>query len=78
MNGNVWEWVEDCVHGNYEGAPEDGSAWTEGGDCNSRVLRGGSYLDNPEDLRSANRDGFTTDSWDADIGFRVVRKLTTE
>jgi formylglycine-generating enzyme required for sulfatase activity len=32
--GNVWEWVQDCWHKNYEGAPEDGSkAWKEGGDC---------------------------------------------
>ena len=31
VHGNVWEWVEDCWHGNYEGAPGDGSAWTSGG-----------------------------------------------
>ena len=43
MHGNVWEWVEDCFHDNYEGAPDDGSAWTADGDCNSRVLRGGSW-----------------------------------
>ena len=29
MHGNVWEWVEDCLHHNYEGAPTDGRAWKE-------------------------------------------------
>jgi formylglycine-generating enzyme required for sulfatase activity len=61
VHGNVWEWVEDCWHGNYEGAPSDGSAWTtecwgveipsfSGGPSRSvlvdlRVLRGGSWSD---------------------------------
>ena len=75
MHGNVWEWVEDCWHGNYAGAPRDGSAWTRGGYCN-RVLRGGSWLNNPAALRSANRIYF-----DASVpnviynGFRVSRTL---
>ena len=56
VHGNVWEWVEDCWHGDYEGAPTDGSAWTSGGDCGSRVLRGGSWYFVPGFLRSANRD----------------------
>jgi hypothetical protein len=45
MHGNVWEWVEDCWHRSYEGAPKDGQAWLEedGGDCGSRVLRGGRH-----------------------------------
>ena len=30
MHGNVWEWVEDCWHGSYDGAPSEGSAWTRG------------------------------------------------
>ena len=47
MSGNVWEWVEDCWHGSYGGAPTDRSAWTRGGDCSKRVLRGGSWLINP-------------------------------
>ncbi|MBM3540084.1 MAG: formylglycine-generating enzyme family protein, partial [Alphaproteobacteria bacterium] len=38
MHGNVWEWVEDCWHDSYAGAPSDGSAWTTGGDCGRRVL----------------------------------------
>jgi formylglycine-generating enzyme required for sulfatase activity len=30
MQGNVWEWVEDRWHDNYDGAPHDSSAWIEG------------------------------------------------
>ena len=40
MNGNVWEWVQDCANIDYNGAPTNGSAWTTG-DCDRRVLRGG-------------------------------------
>jgi formylglycine-generating enzyme required for sulfatase activity len=43
MVGNTWEWVQDCVHNDYNnGAPTDGSAWIQGGDCKERVVRGGS------------------------------------
>jgi formylglycine-generating enzyme required for sulfatase activity len=73
MAGNVWQWVEDCYH--YEGAPEDGSAWP-GGDCNTRVGRGGSWSDNPRYLRSANRYGYTSIDRHNDLGFRVARTLT--
>ena len=43
MAGNVWEWLEDCWHENYARAPSDGTAWTSGGECGRRVLRGGSW-----------------------------------
>jgi formylglycine-generating enzyme required for sulfatase activity len=41
MIGNVWEWVEDCWHDSYTGAPKDGSAWVDKGSCTARVVRGG-------------------------------------
>jgi formylglycine-generating enzyme required for sulfatase activity len=41
VHGNVYDWVEDCFHDSYRGAPSDGTAWTTG-DCTYRVLRGGS------------------------------------
>ena len=47
MHGNVWEWVEDCWNGSYAGAPTDGSAWRSG-ECEQRVLRGGSWNISPE------------------------------
>ena len=57
--GNVWEWTEDCHHNNYNGAPVDGTAWT-GDDCSSRVVRGGSWLYGPPDLRAAFRGKYST------------------
>ena len=75
MHGNVWEWVQDVVHDNYEGAPLDGSAWESGGDSARRVLRGGSWLYNPRYLRSALRNGFSSVLSNDIVGFRVVREL---
>ena len=79
--GNVWEWTEDCWNESYDGAPEDGSAW-ESGDCDLRMLRGGSAGNEPRILRSADRrranpgsrtePGSRTDH----VGFRVARPLT--
>jgi formylglycine-generating enzyme required for sulfatase activity len=54
MAGNVWQWVQDCYHDDYKGAPTDGSAWTSG-DCSRRVVRGGSSGNSPQDLRAAIR-----------------------
>jgi formylglycine-generating enzyme required for sulfatase activity len=71
----VWEWVQDVVHENYDGAPVDGSAWEEGGDQGRRVLRGGCWLYNPRYLRSALRNGFSAVLCNDIVGFRVVRAL---
>ena len=75
MHGNVYEWVEDCWNGSYRGAPSDGSAWLSG-DCSERVLRGGSWIDEPAALRAAYR--FTSPTGDRSLvsGFRVARTLT--
>ena len=75
MHGNVWEWVEDCWHGSYSGAPTNGSAWTSGGNCRVRVLRGGSWLITPRPLRSANRLWLTSDLRFSYFGFRIARTL---
>jgi formylglycine-generating enzyme required for sulfatase activity len=75
MAGNVWQWVQDCYHENYDGAPEDGSAWISGG-CGARVGRGGSLVYEPQDLRSASRLRLTPDHRDNDLGFRVGRTLS--
>ncbi len=75
VHGNVYEWVEDCWHGSYEGAPTDGSAWVSGGDCSQRVLRGGSWGDIPRFLRSANRFRNPTSNRYDDFGFRIARTL---
>ena len=74
--GNVWERVGDCWHDNYSGAPIDGSAWTSGGDCSKRVLRGGSWLNGPRLLRSANHHGNNASRRSYVIGFRIARTLS--
>ena len=75
MHGNVWEWVEDVWHDSYEGAPVDGSAWLEGGDANFRVVRGGSWHNEPELVRSAVRfERHRKVQFDT-LGFRVARTL---
>ncbi|MGH6897202.1 MAG: formylglycine-generating enzyme family protein [Geminicoccaceae bacterium] len=75
--GNVWEWVQDCWSESYEapGHPDDGSAWTTG-DCNRRVLRGGSWFIPPWFLRSAVRHREVADRRVNSFGFRVTRTLS--
>ncbi|HUE12497.1 MAG TPA: SUMF1/EgtB/PvdO family nonheme iron enzyme [Steroidobacteraceae bacterium] len=75
MEGNVWEWTEDCVHDNYNGAPTNGSAWIDGGDCSDRMVRGGAWVLSPDNLRSAYRIGTATVDRGRDLGFRVARTL---
>lgn len=74
MSGNVWEWVEDCDHDNYDGAPADGSAWTNG-TCVRRVLRGGSWDYLPQVARSAKRLRNTPALRSSNGGFRLARML---
>jgi formylglycine-generating enzyme required for sulfatase activity len=77
MLGNVWEWVEDCWHDGYEGAPSDGSAWTAAcTDDSRRVVRGGSWDDIPSDLRAAARYGGPTGIRNAVNGIRLGRTLS--
>ena len=75
MHGNVWEWVQDLVHGSYEGAPQDGSAWESGATNGHRVLRGGSWLYGPRYLRSASRNGYDQNSRNDIVGARIVREI---
>jgi formylglycine-generating enzyme required for sulfatase activity len=75
MHGNVWEWVEDCWHDSYRGAPSGGDAWTTGGNCRLRVLRGGSWNHFPGYLRSAFRAWNTSVNRFITFGFRIARTL---
>lgn len=74
VHGNVWEWVQDCHHDSYAGAPVNGSAW-KAKDCRRRVLRGGARFNVPDKLRSARRDWWNPDDRDNSIGFRLARSL---
>ncbi len=72
--GNVAEWVQDCWHDNYKGAPSDSGVW-EGGDCAYRIARGGAYSSPPQSIRHTKRDKFKSDQVYDHIGIRVVRDL---
>jgi len=72
LRGNVWEWVEDCWHPDYNGAPTDGSAWTEPA-CTDRVVRGGGWSSRSYDLRPTLRSGMPANMQQMTVGFRVAR-----
>jgi formylglycine-generating enzyme required for sulfatase activity len=71
MRGNVSEWVQDCYHKSYEGAPSDGSAWTIG-DCSLRVVRGDDWRG---PFAITYRDRSRTDERKSSRGFRLGRTL---
>jgi formylglycine-generating enzyme required for sulfatase activity len=77
MVGNVWEWTEDCWHSYYYRAPTDGSPWMKGedGNCDGHVLRGGSWNNSPDDIRSAHRTGNSSGDRNGTLGFRIARTL---
>src|SRR6266851_1481347 len=71
MGGGVDQWVEDCWHKNYQGAPANGSAWVEG-ECASHVIRSGSWKNDAQYVRPSNRDSYDTNVRYPTHGFRVV------
>jgi formylglycine-generating enzyme required for sulfatase activity len=73
MHGNVREWTQDCYEHKYEAQPKDGRAHDV--PCLPHVLRGGSWNNNPQKLRSAKRDTNTPDYRSVGIGFRLARTL---
>jgi len=70
--GNVDEWVEDCYHPNYIGAPTNGSPWTEGA-CGRRVTRGGAFNRPARSMQSTARQSFVPETRINALGFRVAR-----
>ncbi len=71
MGGGVDQWVEDCWHKNYHGAPADGSAWVES-ECASHVIRSGSWKNDARYARPSNRDSYDTNVRYPTHGFRVA------
>jgi len=74
MHGNVYEWVADCYHDSYEGAPNDGSAWQQA-ECKVVVIRGNDWGEAPIFSRSGNRNASVPDNRGDWIGVRLVREL---
>jgi formylglycine-generating enzyme required for sulfatase activity len=72
MHGYLWEFVSDAWHKDYSGAPTDGSSWS-GDEKSQRVIRGGSWKDRYEALRSAHRKPIEPDAKDDAVGLRCVR-----
>jgi formylglycine-generating enzyme required for sulfatase activity len=70
--GNAMEWVQDCHHPNYTGAPLDGRAWEETG-CQFRVARGGAFNKPARSMHTTARRRFAPDTRLNMIGFRVAR-----
>lgn len=71
MGGGVDQWVEDCWHKNYQGAPTDGSAWLAG-ECSSHVIRSGSWKNGAQYVRPSNRDSYDTNVRYPTHGLRVA------
>jgi len=71
MHGNVWEWCLDHSRNNYDDMPNDGSAWLVTDSNKPRILRGGSWYNDPRDCRSAFRFDWEPDEKLDRIGFRV-------
>jgi formylglycine-generating enzyme required for sulfatase activity len=74
VHGNVYDWVEDCWHENYDGAPSDGSAWISG-NCHGHVLRGGAFSRNMQTARSAARLWSGSSNRIIYMSLRVARTL---
>lgn len=72
--GNLYEWVYDCYHRNYKGAPDDGSVW-DGGDCSVRIVRGGSFRSPASSMRVENRETFSSKKGQYNVGIRLVRDI---
>ncbi|NWH04810.1 SUMF1/EgtB/PvdO family nonheme iron enzyme [Desulfobacter latus] len=70
MSGNVWEWCEDDWYNNYDGAPDDGTAWMDSPRGAGRVVRGGSWDHSARGVRSASRSG--PGRRRSNLGFRLV------
>jgi len=73
-SGGVWEWVADCWHKTYKGAPKDGAAWRKS-DCRENVIRGGAWRNDASYVHSASRFKYDTHVRYLMNGFRVARTL---
>src|SRR5262249_41433639 len=74
MGGNIHQWVADCWHKNYQGAPADGAPWVEN-DCLTHVMRSGSWKNDPSYVRPSSRDQYDAGVRYPTHGLRVAYSL---
>jgi len=76
MHGNMWEWMQDCWHWNYDEAPSDGSVWKgTSSECDRHVMRGGAWHSSVNHMRSAYRFRFPKEARSGGLGFRLAHDL---
>jgi formylglycine-generating enzyme required for sulfatase activity len=69
IHGNAWQWCEDW-YGPYQAMPQGDPTGPAAG--TAKVIRGGSFRDSAQSLRSAKRAIETPDTERCDLGFRVI------
>ena len=74
LQGNVWEWTDDCWNGSHKYARADGSVRGEGS-CGERVIKGGAWDSIPKDIRNSARRSMSKTARKKTLGFRIVRVL---
>jgi formylglycine-generating enzyme required for sulfatase activity len=72
MHGNVWEWCLDHWHENYDNAPTKGDEWLDSSENQTRVMRGGSLLNDLSMCRSSSRLYKNASGTFKHVGFRIV------
>lgn len=75
MVGNVFAWVEDCFHDNYNGGVPSDASPRSAENCTRRVVRGGAWLSRATLVRSASRDWIAVGDGRDYLGLRVARTL---
>ena len=74
IHGNVYEWVSDCYAKSHAGNPANGQRRTDG-NCQRRIIRGGSWVTHGYQMRAAKRLSYTMDYRYDDFGFRLARTI---
>jgi formylglycine-generating enzyme required for sulfatase activity len=69
----VWEWLDDCFVADYSNAPSEAATPVRSGDCQQRIIRGGSWHNYPDALRTPTRFSLPVNMRSASVGFRVVQ-----
>jgi len=74
MHGNVAEWQQDCRTKSYSRALTNGLP-NFNGDCDKRMVRGGSWLSESSDIKVFTRDRGTAKKAYQEIGFRLAKNI---